>query len=220
VAAASIDRSTFWIDVRRQRYRKLALLLVALLLIDLLAVLAWSTAAKLAVPDRRDGAAIGILWGDNEKLAAETLRRARHAYMLWSQGPSSRIIICVGGRRHSTDFNGAEQVCNLLRQMGVPPDRLEVGTGSNDTISNLRDLAESAKRRGVSSVTAVAGPLQALRASTMLAHQGITLYWSTYPIRKVPPIKLWRMAHHEWFALVTMALPESLRQYLLARTRP
>lgn len=206
-------------NVKRQRCRKWAILLVTLSLIDLMAVLAWSAVAVLAVPDRRDGTAIGVLWGDDDKLASETLRRIRHAYAIWRQGPSERIIICVGGRRYATGLNGAEQACALLRQMGVPGGRLEVGTGSNDTISNLGDLAAAAHRRGASSVTVVAGPVQALRASTMLDHHGITLYWSTYAIRKVPPVRLWRMVHHEWLALITMALPDSQRLRLLGLIR-
>lgn len=201
-----------WVFRRRQGW---PVLLVIILLIDLIAALIWVAVAILAIPDGRNGAAIGILWGDASQLGRETMQRVRHAHALWLAGPASRTVICVGGRRVAANFNGAERACDMLRRMGVPTDRLEIGKGSNDTPSNLRDLAEVAKRRGVPSVTVVAGPIQALRAKAMLDHHGVVLHWSSYPIRKVPPAKLWLMVHHEWLALATMTLPQGLRVRLL-----
>lgn len=203
----------------RCRGRAWLLSLALLVGVDCLAVLIWSGAAALTVPDRRDGAAIAVLWGDQSSMERETRRRVRHAFALWREGPPQRIVICVGGRRARSGFNGAEQACDLLERMGVPSARLAVGEGSNDTVSNLRELADLAKRRGLPSATVVAGPIQALRASAMLDHGGLDLRWSTYPVWKVPPFRLWLMVHHDWLAMATLILPERLRLRMLDLAR-
>jgi hypothetical protein len=175
------------------------------------------------LPRNANGEAIAILWGDDNSFGAETERRVGHAMDLWRAGSPKRPIFCVGGTRRSQGFSGADEMCRRLAAGGVPLDRLLVGRNSNDTLSNLREIAAFAQANGLSDVTVVANPLQAFRAWALLPNFGLRLSWSPYswccPQPRVTPARIWRMAHHEWLAIVSLALPGSLQRRVLDALR-
>jgi len=212
--------------MRSSAGRRAAWGLVAILALDLAASAGWLIAAVATAPQDRDGDAIAILWGDSGRLAGEGVRRLGQALALWHSGNPSRLVFCVGGARPSTGFWGARVLCDRLAAAGVPVDRLRVGTGSNDTVSNLREIAELARNAGVRRIVVVSDPLQTLRIRLLLHKAGDApaTSWAPYDYRTALPrpglVFLWGRAQHEFLAMVSLLLPDGLRRRLIDRLRP
>lgn len=177
----------------------------------------WSNSQVKAPPNNTQ--AIAILWGDQTTIGGETRRRMRHALDLRITGFADVPILCIGGQRESIRANGAATMCRILAEVGVPLDKLIVGSGSNDTVSNLNEVKTLARVHSLDRVAVVADPLQAFRGQNFIAASDQTIFWTAYPVWKIPPLKLWWRVHTEWLAIISLLLPERLRVFILSLSR-
>ena len=103
--------------------------------------------------------------------------RLEHAQELYASGTAPRILT-VGGKLAGDRFTEADAGQNYLVEHGVPATNiLPVGVGS-DTLDSMKAVAAVMKERGWDSAVVVTDPWHELRATSMLADQGITVYGS------------------------------------------
>lgn len=199
--------------------------LAALLVLDVVASAGWLAAAVATERQDRDGEAIAVLWGDEGRLSAEGERRLNQALAVWRSGEPSRLIFCVGGTRAAQAFSGARVLCGRLAEAGIPVDRLRVGPGSNDTISNLSEIGELARSTRVRRVLVVSDPLQSMRIRLFLQNDAAPaeLGWAPYGYAAAQPATgvgfLWVRVQHEFAAVGSLLIPGGLRRWLIDRLR-
>ena len=103
--------------------------------------------------------------------------RLEHAQELYAAGQAPRILT-VGGKQPGDRFTEAEAGQHYLVEHQVPEsDVLTVGVG-RDTLGSMKAVAAVMKERGWRSAIVVTDPWHVLRATSMLADQGITVYGS------------------------------------------
>ena len=116
-------------------------------------------------------------------------------------------------------------MCDQIAAEGVPADRLHIGSGFYDTISNIKETVTVARELGVSRVDLITDPAQALRARLFLPVPagGTQLEWTPYDYLNIEPkptiLTLWWRVHHEWLGIVSLLLPDETRSAILARIR-
>lgn len=201
-----------------------AVALMALAIVDLVLAAIYVGASVMVASDDSNGQAIAVLWGDANEIGPETERRIAHAIDIWQAGGRAQFIFCVGGSRPARGYFGARVCAEQFASAGVPPDRIWIGPGSNDTASNLLELAEIAKSLAVRRIVLVANSLQAMRGKMLLATPaGLTFVWSPYDLRMARPpigsVELWWRAHYEWLALASMLLPLDARRDIIGLFR-
>lgn len=98
--------------------------------------------------------------------------RLDHSADLFAEGVSPRVLT-TGGNQPGDEFTEAEAGATYLQERGVPRDAiLPVGEGT-DTLSTMRAVAAVMDERGWASAVVVTDPPHTLRATSMLADQGI-----------------------------------------------
>jgi len=103
--------------------------------------------------------------------------RLEHAQELYAAGQAPRILT-VGGKQRGDRFTEADAGQNYLVKHQVPAASiLPVGVGS-DTLDSMKAVAAVMNERGWDSAVVVTDPWHELRATSMLADQGITVYGS------------------------------------------
>ena len=103
--------------------------------------------------------------------------RLEHALELYAAGTAPRNLT-VGGKRSGDRFTEADAGQHYLVEHQVPAaDILPVGVG-NDTLGSMKAVATVMDERGWDSAVVVTDPWHELRATSMLADQGITAYRS------------------------------------------
>lgn len=103
--------------------------------------------------------------------------RLEHAQELYEAGQAPRILT-VGGKQPGDRFTEAEAAQHYLVEHQVPEsDVLTVGVG-RDTLGSMKAVAAAMKERGWRSAIVVTDPWHVLRATSMLADQGVTVYGS------------------------------------------
>jgi uncharacterized SAM-binding protein YcdF (DUF218 family) len=201
----------------RGTWRSAGHFLLLLVILDLAAAMLWIGAAAMVPAPAPLADAIAVLWGDGDHLGEETEARLSHAIELWHAGRAP-LILCIGGTRHRPAFSGEAEMQAWLISAGIPASKVLTGAGSNDTVSNLREIAGLAAPYGLRSALVVTDPLQALRVKILAGHvRGPALITAPYRYRisGVRMLALWAHAHVEWLGLVALALPESWRRLLL-----
>jgi uncharacterized SAM-binding protein YcdF (DUF218 family) len=200
--------------------------LLAAIGIDLLLVLAWTALSTVTAPVDSGNGALAILWGDDAQMGPESARRLRHVLSLWQRSGSNRLIFCGGGVRPAKGFSGAALLCGWLAEAGVPKEDLAIGRGSNDSVSNLAELATLARSLGTTHVVIVASPMQTLRMRAFLGSTSATTVsfgWAPYSYADALPsisiLDLWLAAHREWLAILSLLLPSNIRREILSRLR-
>ena len=192
---------------------------------DLVLTAGWLAISRPPMQEGDDAEAVAVLWGGAHRFSPEDKRRVAHAAKLWHAGNPTRLVFCIGGFRPETGFSGARLLCERLAAAGVPQERLRVGSGSRDTISNLDEAASLARREGLHRVAIVGDRLQAFRASRFLRRNTAdpSLVWRPYLYESAaPPVSLgflWWRVHHEWLAIASLALPDPIRTKLLGLLR-
>jgi len=194
------------------------------LLVDALATLAYLAVSFVAVKSNANSYPLAILWGDENEIGSETERRIAYAIEVWKSGDRSRPFFCIGGARPVRGYFGSQVLTERLVAAGVPPEQIYKGSGSNDTISNLSELAGATRARGVRNVVVVTDRLQAMRIAWFLhVPDGLEIDWSLYSFRQAVPrfgvFELWRRIHYEWVALLSLLVPDSMRRSIIDRFR-
>ena len=198
--------------------------IVLLLVADVLATVAYLALSFVAVQSSPSSYPLAILWGDENEIGPETERRIAHSIEIWKGGDRSRFIFCIGGARPIRGYFGSQVLTERLVAAGVPPEQIYKGSGSNDTISNLSELADATRARGIRNVVVVTDRLQALRIAWFLhVPDGLEIDWSLYSFRQAIPrfgvFELWRRIHYEWVALLSLLVPDSIRRSTIDRFR-
>jgi uncharacterized SAM-binding protein YcdF (DUF218 family) len=208
---------------QRPWWRRFSRILGLVLATDLLASSVWVVLCAWVATDAGARAdAIVVLWGDQATPGAETERRVARTLDLWRTGRGNRVI-CVGGSRLSARFNGARVMADALAALGVPASALTAGDRSYDTLSNLDEARDLARRHDANSMLVVGDALHVARI--MLFHERrvapLTVSSGAYPVGTNPRAlpRLWLRVHHEWIALATLAIPDGWRAYVLRRLR-
>lgn len=198
--------------------------IVLLFVADVLATVAYLALSFVAVQSSASSHPLAILWGDENEMGAETERRIAYAIEVWKSGHRSRLVFCIGGARPARGYFGSVVLTERLVAAGVPREQIKKGSGSNDTISNLSELAGVARTHGVRNVLVVTDRLQAMRIAWFLrVSDGLEIDWSLYSFQHAAPqfgtLELWRRIHYEWVALLSLLMPDSLRRGLIDRFR-
>ena len=124
--------------------RRIVWVLVWIVALDVLLSVGYVGASHVVVRPSNKGQAIALLWGDEKELDVETERRPQRG------------------------FFGSQVITERLVAAGVSPAKIRIGSGSNDTVSNLAEIADVARLAGVVQVVVVSNPLQAMRAKLFL----------------------------------------------------
>lgn len=113
--------------------------------------------------------------------------RLQHALDLWRDG-YAETIVTVGGSQEGDAYTEASAGKKWLVEQGGVPDAAVVAVeqGSN-TLSSAEALAPVYAERGWQDAIVVTDPPHTLRAMTMIADQGITVYGS--PTRSGPAVQ-------------------------------
>ena len=188
--------------------------------LDVVLSVGYVGASHVVVRPSNKGQAIAVLWGDEKELDVETERRIEHAVRVWRSGELTQLMFCIGGKRPQRGFFGAQVITERLVAFGVSPAKIRVGSGSNDTVLNLAEIADVARLAGVVQVVVVSDPLQAMRAKLFLPQpDGLVMNWSPYGLRSARPsiglLGLWGRVHYEWMAVTSFILPEHVRRCLI-----
>ena len=201
-------------------FKYAALFLIA----DVLATLAYLAFSFAAVESKASSYPMAILWGDENEIGSETERRIAYAIEVWKSGDRSRLVFCIGGARPVRGYFGSQVLTERLVAAGVPREQIHKGSGSNDTVSNLSELAGAARAHGIRNVMVVTDRLQAMRIAWFLhVPDGLEIDWSLYNFRQAVPrfgvFELWRRIHYEWVALLSLLVPDSMRRSIIDRFR-
>lgn len=112
--------------------------------------------------------------------------RLTHALGLYQAGLAD-VIVTVGGSRSGDHYTEAGAGRSWLLDQGVPADAVvAVPTGSN-TLQSAVALGKVFKQEGWTNTIVVTDPWHTLRASEMIAAEGITTYIS--PTRSGPSVQ-------------------------------
>jgi uncharacterized SAM-binding protein YcdF (DUF218 family) len=155
-------------------------------------------------------------------LGPESRDRVGHAAELFQAGRVGRLL-CVGGRRASSDRYGAERMGEALVALGVPRGAIRVDRDSFDTRTNWVSAARMLGEGGWRDPLLIASALHLHRA-VRLAPPGLDP--TTAPTRTAfealaaDPLGTWVTVHREWVAWVAdWLLPDDLHRHLVGRWR-
>lgn len=198
--------------------KRLSIIFATVLAVDLVVTAAWWSIARVPEPMGATGDAMAVLWGDELTMGEETERRLALTERLWNQR-AAPVIAVIGGSRPAQGRDGAQTMRRHLVECGIPDDAILSGRGSNDTVSNIAELAELARQHGLSRILVIGGPLQGFRIKLLDQNPQVELVPITPPCPECGPIWIWQDVHYELAALLSFVLPHQARSTLLSLFR-
>lgn len=148
--------------------------LVLLLAVAVVVVTAVRVVIAANDDERRASDAIVVLGAAQYNGEPQEYLTARldHAGDLFAEQVSPRVLT-AGGNQPGDEFTEAEAGAAYLQDQGVPGDAiLPIGEGT-DTLTTMQAVAAVMDERGWASAVVVTDPTHTLRATAMLADQGI-----------------------------------------------
>jgi len=210
-------------------WKKVGLVLAALLLADLLASAlfirsAYSTLEQHASPGPFDLAVVFFSGHPDEAhLQGAELPRLQYAAELFHAGTIGHIV-CVGGAR-SWSRSGARMMRDVLLRSGIPAARVSYDSTSFDSFSNWRNARQIIRARRWRSVAFITDPLHLIRLLDIAAAATDLDITTAPPPHYARPdartcLVLWQKTHHEWLAWTAAALlPAAIHQKILRYLR-
>ncbi len=167
--------------------------------------------------DAASGDVAVAFYGD---AGAATGRRVDAAALLLLEGRVEGLAM-VGGFRPRAGYHGAAWMAELAVDRGVPADRVVVGGGSFDSVSNVGAFADLIDRSGaVPQVVLVSDCLHLLRISWIVRRTMPDLEVQTYcSAPPANPVRTLVRSQHELIAWASLTLPRRWREAWLARLR-
>ena len=164
-----------------------------------------------------------VLFSDFEagSLAPETLRRVGFAAKMFEEGAFDHVL-CAGGARPSRNLYGSELMKQWFLASGIPPDRVFLEKGSNDTRSNLGEGFKIVREQGWRTAWVVSSPLHIFRVKEITENMGgsLSVFLAAYSYGDCHPkigwTTLWWQTHYEWAAcLLQRILPVRVYEKIL-----
>jgi uncharacterized SAM-binding protein YcdF (DUF218 family) len=103
--------------------------------------------------------------------------RLDHAIKLFQSGLAPLIVV-TGGNQPGDLFTEAEASANYLQDHGVPGDKIERETTSNNTYDELAATARFLKQRGITTVLLVSDPFHSYRIAAIAGGLGMHVHVS------------------------------------------
>lgn len=114
--------------------------------------------------------------------------RVLHAARLFKAGKVERIWVSGGHLPWSPgQVREADSIRDLLVEWGVAPDRIEVATGSRNTIENAQEIRALFEATPVASAYLVTSAFHMPRALAIFRQAGLPVRPATTDVRAVPP---------------------------------
>jgi uncharacterized SAM-binding protein YcdF (DUF218 family) len=144
---------------------------------------------------------------------AEDYRRLESAFDLVRSECVASIAL-VGGDRPERGFNGSEANAAILLAMGMPRERILLGSGSFDSQTNLDEMAGILDARGWRSSILVSDCLHLDRLARL--SRPLTRFRLDRSCSRAPPfgVRLWRSGY-EVVAYTSSVLPPSGRSWMV-----
>lgn len=199
--------------------------ILALVLADVMAVWVFAMGSEwVSSGEHQQAPAAIVFWADHDQMGPDTERSLQHA-LSQLQAEQYESLILVGGLRERSDFHGAKVMKDWLLARGVLEEQLYVGTGSNDSQSNLKVANRILDEQVHTDVGLVSSPLHVPRLA-FLANDllpGVLVHMDAWRVRDAMPRltwpELWLRTHHEWVAWLSYALPQSWYDGFIAYRR-
>ena len=127
-------------------------------------------------------------------------------------------IALVGGDRPGRGFNGSEANASILLVMGMPRERILLGSGSFDSRTNLDEMAGILDARGWQSGILVSDCLHLDRLARL--SRPLTRFRLDRSCSRAPPlgVRLWRSGY-EVVAYTSSVLPSGWRSWMVCWLR-
>lgn len=219
--------------IKNKNRLKLFLLgLFILVVVDVLAVLAFQKSAEVAIPfsdspESSDGIIVfhGDRSGNGQDIGPGSIARMQMAEKLL-QDDKGKGIFCTGGARPEIGYFGCVLMREHLVAVGLNQDKIFADTRSNDTISNIHEALMAASFHEWKSMTLVSDQMHLIRIKVLLDK------FPDKPKIIFAPVngnmfagvgkffQIWKRAHYELLAWIAWKLiPTDVYRFLLDKIR-
>ena len=121
--------------------------------------------------DQPAAAVLGAQVRRGGKPSATLLARTRHAAQLYTRGAVSAVVPTGGVGEHPP--SAAEVMARLLREGGVPREKILLEDRARSTRESARFVAALAREKGIGAVAVVTDPLHCVRAVGAFRAEGL-----------------------------------------------
>lgn len=198
--------------------RRIRTLLIWLVIADLVATLLFWGVTRLSDQTSKLSGGRGIIfYTDN---AADASARIDKGLALLKAGKLDQLKM-VGGHRPQEGRLGSQEMALLAARRSGEAARISADVESRDTISGLKNLANTTSAADSGKIAFISNCMHVLRAKAIYAsHPGDQpKAFAACPPGGYNPLDIWRRAHYEAGAWALFLMPESWRDAIIDRLR-